>query len=402
MKVLWTSNSPMIDSGYGKQTRLFAREMRRAGHEVVVFGNFGHFGAPLDWEGLKILPASLDGYGRDALEDITKLHKPDVNVLLYDIFPFENDTLEACHITAYAPVDHDVLPPLVEDRLRHTRHQWAMSRHAERCMSAAGLTPFYVPHMVDVNDFRPMDRAKARQIVKVADDVFLVAMVAAHKGFPMRKAFDRVLRAWGVFARQHPNACLHIQTDPKPNGMNNHIDLEGVARFYDVPTHSLRFPSTYRQRSGYFGDDYLNALFNAADVLLSPSMGEGFGVSVIEAQASGCPVIVSDFTAQSELAGPGYKVPIHDDDLWYTLQGAHQCWPRYTEIVKGLEWAYEQRGNEALRQQSRAFAQGYACEHVYPTYGEPALKAIGTAQAERQARTEKRLNLRKAAQRDVA
>lgn len=402
MKILWSSNSPMVDTGYGKQTRLFTEQMVKAGHDVTVFANFGHFGGVLHWNGLNILPASRDSYGKDGIVDHYQRLKPDVHVLLFDIWPFENSQLEAGHITAYAPVDHDTLPPLVEDRLLHTPYQWAMSRHAENHMKRAGLTPYYVPHMVDCATFQPMDRAKAREAVKVSDQSFLAVMVAAHKGYPMRKSFDRVFRAWAEFVRTRPDALLHVHTDPGPAAHNNHLDLEILARFYDIPPHTLRFPNNQRYHTGYFTDDYMNALFNASDVLVAPSMGEGFGVPVVEAQAAGCPVIVCDFTAQSELAGPGWKVPITPDDLFFSLQGAHYCLPRYSDIVRGLEWAYEQRGNEDLRAQSRAFALDYDAARVYPKYAAPALQAIGAASAERQARTEKRHALRKANQRDVA
>lgn len=402
MKILWSSNSPMVETGYGKQTRLFAERMLKAGHEVTVFANFGHFGGVLHWNGLSILPSSREAHGKDGIVDHYQRLKPDVQVLLYDIWPFDNDILEAGHVTAYAPVDHDVLPPLVEERLKHTTHQWAMSKHAERLMKRAGLEPFYVPHMVDTSIFKPIDRSQARQAVKVDDGRFFAVMVAAHKGYPMRKSFDRVFRAWGAFVKEHPDALLHVHTDPTPGAFNNQIDLEYIARLYDIPTTTLRFPNNQRYHSGYFTDEYMNALFNAADVLVSPSMGEGFGVPVIEAQAAGCPVIVSDFSAQSELAGPGWKVPITEDDLFFSLQGAHFCLPRYSEIQRGLEWALEQRGNADLRAQSVAFAQGYSCDHVYPTYCEPALTRMGAQQAEAQVRTEKRRNLRKAAQRDVA
>lgn len=384
MKILWTSNSPMVASGYGKQTRLFTQQMVADGHEVLVFANFGHFGGTLEWQGLRILPSSLDQYGRDALVKHTETHKPDVHVLLFDIWTFDNDALEQCGITAYAPVDHNPMPDGVEEKLQHTPYQWAMSRFAEREMKRVGLKPHYVPHVVDTTVFKPVDRASVRNMLNIDDDTFFVVMgPAAHKGWPSRKSFSQVLCAWGQFVKKYPNSVLHIHTDPTGTTYNSNVDLEGVARFYKVPTKALRFPDEYRLRTGFFGDDRINALFNAADVMLLPSMGEGFGVPVIEAQAAGCPVIVSDFSAQSELTADGYKIPIYDDDMVFTLNASHMCSPRVSEIVKALEWAHEQRGNDDLRKKSRYWSLQYDVKQVWELHGRIALRAIYEQEQER-------------------
>lgn len=50
-------------------------------------------------------------------------------------------------------------------------------------------------------------------------------------------------------------------------------------------------------------DDLLPSLYRHARLFVYPSMAEGFGVPVIEAMASGVPVISSRTTALSEVAG---------------------------------------------------------------------------------------------------
>jgi glycosyltransferase involved in cell wall biosynthesis len=52
-------------------------------------------------------------------------------------------------------------------------------------------------------------------------------------------------------------------------------------------------------------NDELRALYSAAGVLLFPSLAEGFGWPVIEAQACGCPVVCSRIDPLPEVAGGG-------------------------------------------------------------------------------------------------
>ncbi|MDM0108105.1 glycosyltransferase [Variovorax sp. J22R24] len=49
----------------------------------------------------------------------------------------------------------------------------------------------------------------------------------------------------------------------------------------------------------------LRVLYARATALLFPSLQEGFGWPLIEAQACGCPVITSDLAPMNEIGGPG-------------------------------------------------------------------------------------------------
>jgi len=61
-------------------------------------------------------------------------------------------------------------------------------------------------------------------------------------------------------------------------------------------------------------NDQLEALYNAATALLFPSRFEGFGWPIIEAQASGCPVICSNREPFPEVAGDAAILCDADDD----------------------------------------------------------------------------------------
>ena len=71
-----------------------------------------------------------------------------------------------------------------------------------------------------------------------------------------------------------------------------------------VETIAERFGvSPFLRRLGYVTDDDLAALYRAARAHLLVSRCEGFGLTVVEAMASGCPVITTDGGSLGEVAG---------------------------------------------------------------------------------------------------
>lgn len=55
--------------------------------------------------------------------------------------------------------------------------------------------------------------------------------------------------------------------------------------------------------TGYVSEEDLAGLYSGATILIYPSLYEGFGLPVLEAMASGCPVIVSNSSCLPETAG---------------------------------------------------------------------------------------------------
>ncbi|MDM0073435.1 glycosyltransferase family 1 protein [Variovorax sp. J2P1-59] len=68
----------------------------------------------------------------------------------------------------------------------------------------------------------------------------------------------------------------------------------------------------------------LRALYGRATALLFPSLQEGFGWPLIEAQACGCPVFTSDLTPMNEIGGPGacYVDPHDPEAMAHAIEQA--------------------------------------------------------------------------------
>ena len=69
--------------------------------------------------------------------------------------------------------------------------------------------------------------------------------------------------------------------------------------------------------TGYVDDRDLPALYSASELLLFPSLYEGFGLPILEAMACGCPVITSNISSMPEVAGGAAVLvnPKHIDSI---------------------------------------------------------------------------------------
>jgi glycosyltransferase involved in cell wall biosynthesis len=83
--------------------------------------------------------------------------------------------------------------------------------------------------------------------------------------------------------------------------------------------------------------DTLRALYCGAGALLFPSLQEGFGWPIIEAQACGCPVFTSDLAPMNEIGGEaaGYVDPRDAAGIAAAIVSAA---PRFADMRRlGLE-----------------------------------------------------------------
>ena len=367
------SNAPQAPTGYANQVALFAPLLQEAGHEVIVSAFYGLKGAELTLNGIRVIPGGYDEYGNDILQAHVQAHQPDLIWTLIDAWVLWPDTVQDLPLAMWAPVDHDPIPPAVVEALRHARWPVAYSRFGEREMRRAGLDALYVPHGVDCDLFAPADRATARQQWGVPEDVFLAVTVAANKGLPSRKGLDRLLKAWARFAETRRDVLLYVHTFPLPN--YHGLDLLQLARFYGCED-TVRFPDMALFATGGYTPPALAALYNAADVFVLPSMGEGFGIPLVEAQACGCPVITTDYTAQAELAFSGWTIPVGWADRVWTYQDSEQASVKPSAIVTALEEAYAARGDGALREQARTGALAYDARRVFGEYMQPVVARL--------------------------
>lgn len=382
MRILWMSNAPWAQTGYGTQTAQITQLLKADGHEIAIAANYGLGAAAIEWNGIPVFPQGSELYSNDlapAHSQFWGMGAGPVWVLtLYDVWTMRKESwAQIPRIASWTPVDHQPVPTGVLEWARE-HPTISMSRFGEAAFKAEGIETTYIPHSIDTDVYQPRETFRsgrpARQILDVPADAFVVMINAANKGtLPNRKAFPEMFIALGRMMRKHTDVFLYLHTEPRPQ---YGIDLPEVLEAAKVPKERTRFVDQYALKTGAIHAEDVAALYTAADVLLATSRGEGFGIPVIEAQACGTPVIVTNFSAQPELVGAGWMVDGQPD---YDI-GLHAFYltPNIAEIAERLEEAYNAKGDAEFAAKARAKAMEYRTADVFAERWRPFIKRLET------------------------
>lgn len=372
--LLWHSNAPIAPTGYGQQTALFAPLLNEH-YQVILSANYGLESAPIVWKDIPVLPGLGADHGNATIPGhITAgFEKPRDGLLvtLYDAQVFDPAIIKRLNAVCWTPVDHCPAPPRLIAFFRESQAiPMAMSEFGME--ELAEFDPLYVPHGVDVDTYKPT--SNVREQMGLDDDAFIIGMVAANKGRPSRKCFQQAFEAFRFFRERHENAYLYVHSTLSAEYAGGE-DLATLAASLQIPSEAFKFPNQYSMMFQPAPAKTMAQLYSSFDVLLNASMGEGFGIPILEAQACGVPAVVTDFSAMSEVCGAGWKVAGRP---YWTGQASWMAVPDVGEIVGALEECYglTDEKRRALSKKARSHALNYAAPKVFEENMLPALQEV--------------------------
>ena len=320
-------------------TRVMHSIMRRLAdrHEIHYLG-IGYSDETVLDRGLTIYPTNAkggDAFAAFQAKTLIEKINPDLVFILQDIWYFEHylrilgPYRDRLKIACYIPLDgrirneDDAAPFERADRVvvytdfARKEFEGAFDRLREK--RGAGEFPAVdvIPHGVDRSRFHPFPgllqtsfaspgRAEAkRKVFAGLEDLADSFIVLNASRFDKRKRIDVTIGGFARFAAGKPanvRLCLHhaIMGEAEKN------QIGSLIRRFEIEDRVYLNPLA----GGVVDDARLNLLYNACDVGMTTSMGEGWGLVSFEHGAAGAAQIVPDHSACAEIwSGRAEMIP---------------------------------------------------------------------------------------------
>lgn len=355
--VLIASHNPLLTTGYGRVTAVLADALVTAGHGVTVLG-LGDRVEAHDRR-YRILPCAGAAMGEELSAALAEV-RPDVLLTIGDPWMFESVPAVArppsCKWVAYFPVDGGPLPAEWAAWVRAVDVPIVFADFSRRVVGeGAEVWPRVIPHGVETAVYRPGDKERAKARVGVAGR-FVVGTVAANQ---QRKNLPALVRAFAEFARDKKDVILYLHTQVAPGA---YWDIEALVRRFGVEP-KTRATLNLDPRRGV-PDETLATIYNAFDLFALPTMGEGFGLPILESQACGVPALVTDCSACSELV-PDAFCRVRVKDTLIMARNVEQAIVDEGELAGKLDRLYRDRSElERLAGLGAAFARRFGWDGV--------------------------------------
>ena len=389
MKILWLSQSPNAPTGFGTVTRYVCPGLAARGHDVTIleWSEKPREAQPTRWQNCTLYP--IKSHDVEQLLNDLRQFQPDVLIILAEaawvrhiVNPAIINFMHTAGIlwALYYPLDSDMgknrLPQRLVDTLKTVDLPVAMSRYSRDIILANGIEPAYIPHGVDTNVFQPpADKDGAKRHLGY-EGKFVVLSDARNQP---RKMLPRTLEIFRRFALGKDDVILHLHCDPDDPAArvpNYCYDLRSDIDFLNLTEKVSLNNDINMSIPRAIPLEQLAKIYQASDVHLLASWGEGFGLPTLQAAAAGVVPFASDYSASRELV-LGHGEAIHVRHFLVDQFGMRRALIDIDDTVNKLEMLYQDRQLLASKaQKSREFALSYDWECLAPQWEELLLREI--------------------------
>lgn len=239
-----------------------------------------------------------------------------------------------------------------------------------------------VHHGVDCTEFYPVPVAEREEFRRAlgVQDKFLVVRVDRNQ---RRKDMPRTMAIFAKFHAKYPDSLLYMHCAPEDIGCNL---IQAARRFNLEVGRDIAFPPDFSPQYGW-PVEALNRIYNAADVVMSTTMGEGCGLSLLEAMACRRPVLFPNNTAISGSISMGRGIRMACTD-WYMQPLDMEFVRPLTDVNDGarkLEKLYKDKKlRERVAQNGYSWATGLTWDAAAQAFDDIFLNQYAKLQSDKQ------------------
>lgn len=328
-RILWYSDSPTCITGFGGVARNLLKDICPVGkYDLTVLG-INYSGEPFDMDAYPYLkpnkdnaltglwPAMHNGdvYGMGKFIEFIRRGNFDVIFMLQDPFilkavmPTITQAFEGLakrpKFIFYFPIDCLPKADWVTEAIAKTDYPVTYTEFAKQAVNALApdLKLKVIYHGVDTKTFYPI-LGPARKLIRQAlfpglpEDIFVVLNVNRNQ---QRKDLNRTFAAFAKFHKKATKSFLFIHAALNDVG-GNLIEIAEAHGLVAGRDWSYPDPAVFNNVKGV-PIEMVNQLYAAADVVVSSTLGEGWGLSLTEAMACKKPVLFPRNTSIQEIIG---------------------------------------------------------------------------------------------------
>jgi len=304
MKILWISDNPNANSGYGKITAQTAQYLKAQGHEVMIMaGGVPMYNMPLqeqDWNGCRFWAVSDYGNAEQVRYFLNK-EKPDVIIANADprffdyLFKMDNEIRRVCPLVFYHLWDDEPFPKFNIPYYNSCDHIIAGSKFTWNLLTNND-TPenmlSYAPIGFDPKVYHPISSDELNEFRQQFNQLtnfehvnckFIAGVVARHSE---RKNLLSIMETFAKWAEDKDDALLFIHSPGADAGRSLEYTMQNMFANKRIVMSNA---APHMQK-----DDLINRFYNFFDVVLNRSTAEGFGMPIAEAMLAGTPAITID------------------------------------------------------------------------------------------------------------
>jgi glycosyltransferase involved in cell wall biosynthesis len=344
IKVLAYCDSPTAATGFGTVSRNIFEALHRTGRYDIDILGINFWGDPHNFP-YRIWPTGTnqqkDPYGRQKVVNMIPQMDFDVLFFLQDTFILDFLPTLIPHLKSkrakpfksivYYPIDSILKPQwgknvdVIDTLVAYC--EFGKQETLKALPDREGIE--VINHGVNTNNYFPLPdnevKAFRAQYFGSQADKFIITNLNRNQ---QRKDVPRTLMAFKKFREIVPDSILYLHMAMKDQGW----DLPEVCKNMGLDiSKDVIFPQNFGPNQGY-PINIVNTLYNASDVVVSTTTGEGFGLSWIESMATKTPIIMPNNTAMTEFITEdrGYLVKNGSNDSLFTIL------PHDNEILRPL------------------------------------------------------------------